>query len=42
MVKLLGIYLDNRFNFDYHFSQLFKKAVQELHALARTFKYLKT
>ena len=25
-VKLLGIYIDNRLNFDYHISQLCKKA----------------
>ena len=34
-VKLLCIYIDNRLNFDYHVSQLCKKASKKLHALAR-------
>ena len=41
-VKLLGIHIDNRLNFDYHVSQLCKKASKKLHALARIFKYVKT
>ena len=41
-VKLLGIHKDNRLNFDYHVSQLCKKASKKLHALARTFKYVET
>ena len=39
-VKLLGIYIDNRRNFDYHISQLCKKAEKRLHALARVLKYM--
>ena len=39
-VKLLGIHVDNRLNFDYHISQLFKKAGKKLHALTRVFKYM--
>ena len=42
MVKLLGIHIDNRLNFDYHVSQLCKKASKKLHALARIFKYVET
>ena len=41
-IKLLGIHLDNRLNFDYHLSQLYKKASKELNALARIFKYVET
>ena len=39
-VKLLGIYVDNRLNFDYHISQLFKKAGKKLNALTRVFIYM--
>ena len=39
-VKLLGIHIDNRLNFDYHVSQLCKKASKKLHALAKIFKYV--
>ena len=39
-VKLLGIYTDNRLNFDYHISQLYKKAGKRLKALTRVFKYM--
>ena len=39
-VKLLGIYIDNRLNFDYQISQLYKKAGEKLHALTRVFKYM--
>ena len=38
--KLLGIYIDNRLNFDHHISQLCKKAGKKLHALIRVFKYM--
>ena len=38
-VKILGIYKDNRLNFDYHVRQLCKEASKKLHALARIFKY---
>ena len=41
-VKLLGIHMDNRLNFDYHVSQLGKKASKKLHVLARIFKYVET
>ena len=41
-VKLLGIHIDNRLNFDYHVSQLCKKASKKLHALAGIFKYVET
>ena len=37
-VKLLGIYKDNRLNFDYHIRQLCEKAEEKLHALTRVFK----
>ena len=39
-VKLLGIYINNRLNFDYHISQLCKKAGKKLHALTQVFKYM--
>ena len=39
-VKPLGIYIDNRLNFDYHISQLYKKAGKRLKALTRVFKYM--
>ena len=41
-VKLLGIHMDNRLNFDYHVSQLGKKASKKLQVLARIFKYVET
>ena len=41
-VKLLGIHIDNRLNFDYDVSQLCKKASKKLHALARILKYVET
>ena len=41
-VRLLGIHIHNRLNFDYHVSQLCKKASKKLHALARIFKYVET
>ena len=37
--KLLGIYIDNRLNFDYHISQHCKNAGKKVHALNRVFKY---
>ena len=39
-VKLLGIYKVNRLNFNYHISQLYKKARKKLYALTRVFKYM--
>ena len=41
-VKLSGIHIGIRLNFDYHVSQLCKKASKKLHALARIFKYVET
>ena len=41
-VKILGIYKDNRLNFDYHVRQLCKEANKKLHAMARIFKYVET
>ena len=38
----MDIHIDNRLNFDYHVSQLCKKASKKLHALARIFKYAET
>ena len=40
-VKLLGFYIDNRLNFDYHINQLCKRAGKKLHALTRVFIYMK-
>ena len=39
-VKLLRIYIDNKINFDYHISQLCKRAGEKLHALTRFFKHM--
>ena len=39
-LKLLGIYIENRLNFDYHVSQLCKKTTKKLHAVTRVFKYI--
>ena len=39
-VKHLGIYIDNRINFDYHISKLCQKTGKKLHALTRAFKYM--
>ena len=41
-VKLLEINVDNRLNFNYKVSQLFKKASEKLYAFARIFKYVET
>ena len=38
--KLLGIYVNNNLNFDYHVNQLCKKASTKLHALAGIAKYM--
>ena len=40
-VKLLGVDIDNRINFDYHISQFCKRAGKKVHALTRIFKYMK-
>ena len=39
-VKLLGIMIDNKLNFNEHVSKLCKKASQKLHALARISNYM--
>ena len=39
-VKLLGVIIDNKLNFEEHVTKLCKKANQKLHALARIAKYL--
>ena len=39
-VKLQGVHIDDRLNFDYHVSQISKKANKKLHALSRVSKYM--
>jgi len=39
-VKLLGIYIDNKLNFDYHISKIVKKANSKIAVVRRSFKYL--
>ena len=39
-VKLLGVTIDNKLNFDEHVSKICKKASTKLHALARVGKYM--
>ena len=39
-VKLLGITIDNKLNFIEHIENIFKKANQNIHALARIDQYL--
>ena len=39
-VKLLGVYVDIRLDFDYHVSQICKKASKKLQALSRVSKYM--
>ena len=41
-VKLLGVTIDNKLNFEEHVTKLCKKANQKLHAFARISKYLCT
>ena len=38
--KLLGIYIDSNFSFEYHINIICRKASQKLHALSRTAKYI--
>ena len=38
--KYLGIYFDNKLNFEMHVTKLCKKAGQKLHALARVSNYM--
>ena len=40
MKKSLGVYFDKKLNFNYHFSRIFQRVSQKLHALAKVFKYL--
>ena len=39
-VKLLGVYIDGRLDFDYHVNQICKKASKKIHALSRVCKYM--
>ena len=39
-VKLQGVHIDDRLNFDYHVSQICKKANKKLHALSRVSTYM--
>ena len=39
-VKLLGVFIDKKLNFNEHVSRLCKKGNQKLHALVRVSKYL--
>ena len=41
-VKLLGINLESRLNFDYHVNTLLDKANKKYHALARVCNYMNT
>ena len=38
--KLLGIQFDNKLSFDYHFSEICKKASRKLYALGRVTPYI--
>ena len=39
-VKLLGVNIEGRLNFDYHVNTLLKKANKKYHALARVCNYM--
>ena len=39
-VKLLGIYIDSNFSFEYHINRICRKASQKLNALSRITKYI--
>ena len=39
-IKLLEIHINNNLSFDYHVNQLYKKASNNFHALARIAKYM--
>ena len=41
-VKLLGVNIEGRLNFDYHVNKLVKKASKKYHALARVCNYMDT
>ena len=38
--KVLGVYFDNKLNFEYHSGKLCKKASQKLHALAKVSSFM--
>ena len=38
--KILGVYFDNKLNFEYHLETLYKKAGQKLHALIRVLSFM--
>ena len=38
--KLLEIYIDSNFSFEYHINRICRKASQKLHALSRAAKYI--
>ena len=38
--KLLGIYIDSNFSFEYHINRICRKASQRLYALSRIAKYI--
>ena len=38
--KLLGIYIDSNFSFEYHINRICRKASQKLHALSRIAKFI--
>ena len=38
--KLLGIYIDSKFSFEYYVNRICRKASQKLHALSRIAKYI--
>ena len=39
-VKLLGVHIDGRLDFDYHVKQICKKASKKIHALSRVCEYM--
>ena len=41
VVKLLGVHLDSKLNFENHISHIFKKAGNHLNVLKRLFKFIK-
>ena len=41
-VKLLGLYIDKKLNFNYHISQLYLKAGRQVHVLCRLSRVLRT
>ena len=38
--EILGVFFDNKLNFNTHITKLYKKAGQKLHALARLLKFM--